>query len=176
MATHVARHTGLRELHRPATAAGAPPPPLPRGERVLVTERDTDGGGPIVATRRALYQHAAGWRRLPWEELGRVRWRPTDGRLELTRFGAEQIRLRIPAYSRLPRVVRELIAATELIGTRVAMVDGRTGTVSARRRPGTGETIWVVQLPDGTDPADPGAQARADTAIRELRALLPTTA
>jgi hypothetical protein len=173
MATHAERHVGLRVLPRPATPALHRRPPLARGERVLITEQDSsDGGGPIVATSRALYHHAGGWR-LPWEELGRVRWTPAEGRLELTRFGAPPTLLRIPSASRLPRIIRDLVGATELIGTRVAMVDGRAATVSARRRPGTGETIWVVQLPDGTDPGDPGTEARVDAAIRELRPLLP---
>src|SRR5512138_2043974 len=105
MATHAERHVRLRALPRPAKPAVDLRPPLPRGERVLLTEHDSGGGGgggggPIVATPRALYHHAGGWHRLPWEELGRVRWTPAEGRLELTRFGAPPTRLRIPADSR----------------------------------------------------------------------------
>jgi hypothetical protein len=172
----MAFHAELRVLPRPTEAgaapAGATRPPLSRGERVLMTEKDSDGGGSVVVTAAALYHYSHGWRRLPWEELGRIRRTPDGHALELTRFGAAPVRLRISASSRLPAVVRDLVAATELIGTPVTLVEGRTGSVSARRRPGTGETVWVVRLPDGTDPADPGVQARVDTAIRELRPLL----
>jgi hypothetical protein len=168
MATHVERHIGLRTLHR-ETAALNQRPPLARGERALITERDL-AGYHVVASTAALHYQAYGWRRLPWEELGRVRWR--DGVLELTRFDGESIQVRLPGSSRLPEVVRDLVGSTELIGTRVALIDGRFATVAARRRPSTGETIWIARLPDGADPADPGIQARVDSAIRELRTLL----
>src|SRR5689334_16268465 len=129
MAIHVERHHAVRILHRDTTDR-RDRPPLGRGERILLAEHDL-AGAPVVATTAALHHRADRWRALPWEELGRVRW--VDGVLELTPFGGEPLLLRLAGSTRLPGVVRDLVGSTELIGTRIGLVDGRTGSVAARR-------------------------------------------
>lgn len=154
-------------------------PPLARRERLLVKERD-QAGAPVVATTVALYHRgdadaATGWHRMPWEELGRVRWDRRQRVLELTRFPGgptRTLRLRLPGVSRIPDVVRERVAATELVGVPVPLGNGTTATVCARRRPMTSELVWVVMVADGVDPNGGDTRARIATAIRELRVQL----
>jgi hypothetical protein len=66
-------------------------------------------------------------------------------------------------------IVKERVAALLIVGTRVLLDNGGTALVTARRRPGTAEVVWVVLLDENADPTDPGTHACVDSAIRELR-------
>jgi len=118
-------------------------PPLARGERVLLT---TDG---VVATDRACYHAAppdsgAEWARLGWEQI--VRADPYEHGLVLTAWAPglpPRTVLTVHRAGRLLALARERVAATTLITTRV-FVDGEPARVTARRRPGTGEILWLV--------------------------------
>ena len=192
MAVHVERLGGmhvapgplkrvLRQLRDDSRTAahGMQPPPMARHERLLLTERD-QAGTPVVATTLALYHRsdpvgAGGWHRMPWEELGRVRWDRLNRRLEVTRYPggpSRTLRLRLAVTSRVPDVIRDRVGATELGGLPVALGNGTTATVAARRRPITSEIIWVVMLPDGCSPNDPGTRDVVSAAMRELRVQL----
>jgi hypothetical protein len=150
-------------------------PPLQRGERVLLAER-AEGSAPIVATTRALYHRGAdGWQRWPWEETGRVHWDEARHTLQVTRYAdgpPETVSVRLLPLTRIPALARERVAATILLSTRVDLKDSGQAVITARCRPGTSEAVWVVQLADGVDPADPEVQATVDTAIRDLRPYL----
>jgi hypothetical protein len=173
MATHTGAHllpgTVRFALPRPANPAHRTRPPLLRGERVLVEER-AEGSTPVVATNRALHHRgAAGWRRLPWEETGRIRWDAQRRTLELSTFGGDPLVLRLAVETRLPAMVRERVAATVLVSSRVELNSTGCAVVTARNRPGTSQVVWIVKLDDGVDHSDPSVQAEVDAAIHSLR-------
>lgn len=73
-----------------ADADGAAAAPLQRGERRMLSIRDTNGQ-PVVATDRAVYhrhdrQPGAVWTRLGWEQVDRADWDPQHRLLVLTRL------------------------------------------------------------------------------------------
>lgn len=161
-------------FHRvdPGDAAHRSRPPLDRGERVLVSER-AEGSAPVVATTRALHHRGpVGWLRLPWEEIGRVRWDAAKHTLELIRFtggSPAMVTVRLNPPTRLPSVVKERVTATILVSTRVELDGWGYANVVARCRPGTSDVVWIVQLAAGSDPDDGAVQVRVDQAIHDLR-------
>jgi len=161
----------IPDRSRPGAHDGRPP--LARRERILLRLKDT-ADAPVVATTLALHHRCSpiGWRRLDWVETGRVRFDPVSGALRVTGLGVgdpHELHLPDPAGARLAAVIRERVAATVLASSRVALDNGATALVTARRRPDTAEVLWVVLLPDGADPTDPLTQSRTDEAIRALR-------
>jgi hypothetical protein len=171
MATHSSHLPGILRFAfgRPAGSAHRTRPPLLRGERVLVEER-AEGSAPVVATNRALHHRGPeGWRRVPWEETGRVRWDAQRHVLELATFSGQPLELRLARPTRLPSVARERVAATVLVTTRVELNGTGCAMVTARSRPGTSQVVWIVKLDDGVDQGDPAVQAEVDSAIHNLR-------
>jgi hypothetical protein len=173
MATHTGSHLisgAVRfAFRRPANPAHRTRPPLLRGERVLVEER-AEGSAPVVATNRAVHHRGPqGWRRVPWEEIGRVRWIAERHTLELGTFGGDPLVLRLAGATRLPAVVRERVAATVLVSSRVELNGTGCAVLTARNRPGTSQVVWIVKLDDAVDHSDPAIQAEVDAAIRHLR-------
>jgi hypothetical protein len=154
-------------------AAGAP---LAPGERVLLAARDA-GGAPVVATERALYhQHGSpgdGWRRIGWEQVGRVEWDAGQSALTLTGplpAGPSRTVLRLSGSTALVDVARERARASTLTTARVRLDARREAVVSARRQPGSDQLTWAVRFGPGVDPDDPRTMAQLDAAIAELRA------
>jgi hypothetical protein len=155
---------------------GLCPPLVPR-ERVLAAEPDASGA-PVVATTLALYHREPSaedeiWRRLGLESIGRLRWDPDRGVLDLTSFAAGpvlRLTLQLKRGTRIGTIVKERVAAMLIVGTRVPLDNGGTALVTARRHPGGSEVIWVVLLDDNADPTDAATHACVDSAIRELRA------
>jgi hypothetical protein len=150
--------------HRPARPSLAP------GERVLAVEGDGDGGS-VVATNQALYHRANGspWNRLGWEETGRVSWDARRDRLDLTDLAVSR-RLTLSLPRVMVALVRERVAATWLASRRLAVTEGVTALVMARRRPGSTDLVWVVALDGGVDPDEPTVRAGVLAAIHRLRA------
>ncbi|HKT00173.1 MAG TPA: hypothetical protein VJT31_11635 [Rugosimonospora sp.] len=142
----------------------------PAGERVLHRDRDT-GGGEVLVTDRAIHHRpadAAAWHRLGWEEIHRFRWTPERGLLTLTGL-ASALALRLPPGSRLPGIVQERTVATVLTASRVALPCGARARISARRRPDSGEIIWVAVFGPGVDPDDRTVQSQLGSIIHGLR-------
>jgi hypothetical protein len=149
-------------------------PPLVRRERILAQHRDAHGAA-VVATTLAFChrdrQAPDGWARLVWEEIGRVRLDP-GGTLELSSLRTDppyRLVLEPATGARVAAVVRDRVAATVVASSRVPLDDRASALVTARRRPGTAELVWVVVLPDGADAADRGIATRVDAAIHDLR-------
>jgi hypothetical protein len=147
--------------------------PLARGEHILATERDSTGAT-VVATTRALYLQPDGdpaWRRLGWEETGRICWDRHRNVLDLTGAAPDwgHVHLNLTRRSPMVALLNERVAACQLASARVSLPDGHTATVQARRRPGAAEVTWLVVLDRTTDGADPAVQAVVQSAIRALR-------
>lgn len=167
---------GAWRLRRDATAAVAG---LATGERVLVAVRCADGT-PVVATERAVYRHdgqamGGGWRRLGWEQVGRVDWDRGRRTLVLTGAVPEVARrtvLRLPRSTALVGLARERVGWTTLARVRVRLGGLGEAQVTARRQPGTDELSWVVALDPGVDRDDPRLLAEVSAVIAGLRAEL----
>jgi hypothetical protein len=174
-ATRPAR--GAWRLRRDATAAVAGL--LAAGERVLAAVRCADGT-PVVGTERALYHRdgpaaGEGWRRLGWEQVGRVDW--DRGRRTLVLTGAvpevpRRTVLRLGRSTVLVGLARERVGWTTLARVRVWLGEPGEAQVTIRRQPGTGELSWVVALDPGVDRDDPHVSADVSAAIAGLRAEL----
>jgi hypothetical protein len=143
--------------------------PTEPGERVLAAGRATDGAW-VVATDRALIDRA---RRTPWTDVVHAQWYDEEQVLALDLLpGAEpSYRLAVADPGRLPETVHERVMASIVLSRRVALPGGGARLV-ARRGEGSGETVWQVLADEGVDLADPGVQARIDTALTDLQAEL----
>ena len=147
---------------------------LRRGEQILTVGYDPEGGCALVATDRALHRRAGadGWSRLGWELITRVRWDRTDGRLVITGLpGIAPPRTVVPLRDRgvLPELAEERISYTRL-GCWTVNFDGqRHVPAEARRRPVTGELLWVISPPGGLDLRDRDVRDQIGEAIAQLR-------
>ena len=124
-----------------------------------------------MATTLALYHQANGspWSRLGWEETGRVSWDARRDRLDLSDLAINR-RLTLSLPRVMVALVRERVAATWLVSRRLAVTDGVTALVMARRRPGSSELVWVVALDGEVDGDEPAVRAGVLAAIHRLRA------
>jgi hypothetical protein len=144
-------------------------PSLLAGERVLATESDGNGSSVVATTQGLLHGVDGAWKRLPWEEIGRVGWDGQAGALTMSRLvhpEAGDLRVTVPRRSPLVALVHERVTASVLATVRIPLPDGRVGVITGRRRPGTDEVFWVVVLPDGVDADHPDVAARVAAAIR----------
>ena len=149
-----------------------------RGERVLSVGHGPDGGCALVATDRGLYYRAGGdgWSRLGWEEIARVGWDAEAGRLVV--IGPAPSRIVVPLRRRgaVPELVSERVSHSRLGRWDLLVAGTRRVLVEARRRPATGELLWVVLAGDCDAGEVRGAIARlgADLGLTQLpRAGLP---
>lgn len=130
-------------------------PPTAAGERVLISAVDREGR-PVVATSHGLYHRdgpaaAHGWTRWGWELVHRADWNADRRALTLSSLGGRtptRAVLRLPAGDRVAELVGEQIAAHAVVDTVVRLGDGGSTRVSGRRRPGSGELMWVVTHPE----------------------------
>ena len=164
-----------------------------RGERVLASDRHSDGGYVVIATDRALYHRvlrggarADGWARLGWEQIARVGWDATTGQLIITSAvladavladpvlaGAGPARIAVPLRQRgiIPEVAMEHVTHTRLGRWQLLAGGARCAVIEARRRPATGELLWSVTYSgNGRGPAGPDLRARAERAVARLSA------
>ncbi len=122
---------------------------LERGERVLSVSPHADGGCALVATDRALYHRAGvgGWSRLGWEQIARVWWDAAAGQLVIIGLpGVGPSRTVVPLHRRgsVPELVTERVTHTRLGRWHLLVAGTHRILVEARRRPATGELLWVV--------------------------------
>jgi hypothetical protein len=151
-------------------------PSLARGERELLSERDTRTGRRVVATAHAVHYRdlaAGSWQRIGWEQIEHADWHPAPGELRLAgrwqnsapgaqapvaaldshaRAVALELRLRVAAPERLLSLARERIAATTLAQAPLRHEGRAVGAVTARRAAADDHAVtWVVRLHPGTD-------------------------
>ena len=122
---------------------------LERGERVLSVSRHPNGGCALVASDRALYHRACadGWTRLGWEQIARVGWDAAAGRLVIIGLpGVAPPRTVVPLYRRgsVPELAADRVTHTKLGRWHLLVAGTHRVLVEARRRPATGELLWVV--------------------------------
>lgn len=155
-----------RPRRRAARTRAIPAPSgtsLARGERALLTAEG------VIATDRACYHDPGGegeWTRLGWEQV--VRADPHDGGLVLTTWAPglpARLVLAVPRPARLLAFARERVAWTTLLTTRIPLGD-RWAQATARRRPGTGELVWLVVHDTPLAPTDEPALAAALARLR----------
>jgi hypothetical protein len=146
-----------------------------RGERVLSVGQGPDGGCALVATDRALYYRAGGdgWSRLGWEEVARVGWDAAAGRLLVTGLsGGAPSRIAVPLRRRgtVLELAAERVSHSRLGRWDLLVAGTRRVLVEARRRPATGELLWVVLSGDCDAGSIQGAIRRlgADLGIAQL--------
>ena len=150
---------------------------LSRGERILTVGYHPDGGYALIATDRALHyrDHRAGtdgWSRLGWELITRVGWDSAGGRLAISGLaGIAPPRTVVPLrdHGTLLELAEERISYTRL-GSWPVMLDGhRRVHAEARRRPVTGELLWVIGSRDGIDLGNGHVRRQVDQAVTRLR-------
>lgn len=151
---------------------------LERGERILAAPRDTAGGCALVATERALYHRGDrhDWWRQGWERVSAVDWDVAGRRLVftgLTDMGLGPQRTAVGLRDRgcLVELAGERITHTRLGRWPLMLPGGEPAVVEARRRPVTGELLWLVHV-DGIswDIRDHGVHASITKAISRLGA------
>jgi hypothetical protein len=126
---------------------------LDKGERVLTIARDPAGAWALVATERAVYHrhHANGWRREAWERVSAVDWDADRRRLVLTALteiglGPQRSFLELRDRGCLVELASERITHTRLGRWPLTLPGGERAIVEARRRPVTGDLLWLVHL------------------------------
>jgi len=124
-----------------------------KGERVLTVARDPADACALVATERALYHRDDGndWSRQGWERVSAVDWDAAGRRLVftgLTDAGLGPQRSFLPLRDRgcLVELANERITHTRLGRWPLLFPGGEPVIVEARRRPVTGELLWLVHL------------------------------
>ena len=146
---------------------------LGRGERILAAGFDPDGQHALVATKSALHYRAGtdGWSRLGWELITEVGWDSPASRLVIWGLaGIAPARTLVPLRDRgtLPALAEERISYTRL-GSWALPLNGRRVLAEARRRPATGELLWVVNSPGGLDLGDGQVRRQVNEAVAQLR-------
>lgn len=129
---------------------------LGKGERILTAAWDPADACVLVATERALYLRDGGddWLRQGWERISAVDWDDAGRRLVLTGLadagpGTRRSAVALGDRGCLVELASERIAHTRLGRWPLKLPDGEPATVEARRRPVTGEPLWLVHM-DGT--------------------------
>jgi len=153
---------------------------LGKGERVLTVARDPADACALVATERALYHRGDGgrddWRRQGWERVSAVSWDAVGHLIVITGLtdiglGPQRVALALRDHGRLVELACERITHTRLGRWPLMLPGGEPAVVEARRRPVTGELLWLVHV-DGIcwDIRDHGGHASITRAIARLGA------
>lgn len=163
------RRAAGRRAHAARLRAGLALAPR---ERLLAAGAGPDGGYTLAATDRALYHRAHGgaWTRLGWEQIAAVSWE-AGRHLVVTGLGGVHTRAAVPLRDRgsMPEIARERITHCRLGAWRVVFPGDRHLRVEARRRPVTGELLWLV-ADGGPVPGSAQLRAQAERAIARLSA------
>ena len=147
---------------------------LGRGERALAVGYGPDGNGALIATDRALYHRtgAGAWSRLGWELITSLAWDAAGSGLVITSLaGTAPPQAVVPLRDRGPllELAEERITHTRL-GCWSVMPDGQRRVMAeARRRPVTGELLWIVSSRVGLDLRNRQARGQLSRAISQLR-------
>lgn len=150
------------------------------GERVLMVGRDRAGDYALVATGQALH-HRGGpddWSRLGWEQITGVRWQTSPAQLIITAVtGIAPLRTVLPLRDRgdLPELAEERIAHTRLTCQQVMLNSHDRVLLEVRRRPVTGELVWVFVSNSKLDPGDPEVRDQLERAAQRVQADLGIT-
>src|SRR5262249_35038686 len=140
-----------------ARAEGTATAPLERGERRMLSIRDTNGL-PVVATDQALYHqhdHQPGDRpraRLGWPRAVQADWDAQRRRLILTALtpdGPRRTELPLTDGVTLMSLARERIRWTTLLSSPLQLSGVGEAHVTVRREPASGALLWVVRLHPG---------------------------
>lgn len=151
---------------------------LDKGERVLTVARDPADACALVATERALYHRGDGndWWRQGWERVSAVDWDTVGRRLIFTGLtdaglGPQRSVLALGDRGCLVELASERITHTRLGRWPLMLPGGEPAIVEARRRPVTGDLLWLVHL-DGIcwDIRDGAVHASITRAIVRLGA------
>lgn len=146
---------------------------LSRGELVLAVGYGQDGTYALVATDRALHHRAGpdGWSRLGWELMASLAWDEAGGRLVITGLAGMAAPAAVPMRECGPllELAEERITHTRL-GCWTVTLDGQRRVLAeARRRPATGELLWIVSSRDGLNLSDTQARGQIGSAVTQLR-------
>jgi hypothetical protein len=150
---------------------------LVRGERILTVGRDPSASPALVATERALYHRGdeAGdeWWRQGWERVSAVDWDALGRRLVFTGFtdtGLATQRHLIPLQDlgRLLELADERITHTRLGRWPLPLPAGEPVTVEARRKPVSGELMWLIHMDGVSWDVRDDAHAYITSAITRL--------
>ena len=146
---------------------------LDRGERILAAGLDPRGRHALIATTGALHRRAGtdGWSRLGWELITEVSWDPAAGRLTIYDLGGVapgRTAVRLRDRGAIPELAEERISYTRL-GSWALSLDGRRVLAEARRRPATGELLWIVSSPGGLNLGDADVRQQVNEAVTQLR-------
>ncbi|WP_370290212.1 hypothetical protein [Nocardioides sp.] len=172
-------------MRLPSLPPRRPALPLERGERLLAwaaiapAEGEAVDDGPVPSpqsaiggTRVALYLP----HRLPWEQIASADWDADSGLLRVTEVGTfgevRPVHLRrLTGADRLLQLVRERVTASIAVHRQVAVRDGLSVRIIARRPPtGADEPTWFVEYDAALDPDDPAVAAIVDDALARARA------
>jgi len=110
--------------------------------------------------------------RIGWEQVLNLDWAEAQHALTLTALtpqGQNRTTLRIAEPGPLVDLAQERVRSTYLLSARASLADHGEAIVTARRQPGSGQTMWQITLDDHVDHTDPTVQAGIDTVIEELR-------
>ena len=147
---------------------------LSPGELVLAVGYGHDGNAALIATDRAI-RHRSGtdaWSRLGWELITSLAWDGESSGMVITWLaGMAQPQAVVPLHDCGPllELAEERITHTRL-GCWTVMPDGQRRVLAeARRRPVSGELLWIVSSRDGLDLTDRHARAQIARAVTQLR-------
>jgi hypothetical protein len=141
---------------------------------VLSVRQAPDGDYALVASERAVYHRNGGhgWSRLGWEQITRVSWDAAAGHLLICGLdGLAPSRTAVPLRDRgtLPELARERTTHTRLGRWHLQLAGNHSVLVEVRRRPVTGELVWVViSASDGLDSASADVTAEIARAVARL--------
>ena len=147
---------------------------LSRGELVLAAGYGQDGNCVLIATDRALYHRTSThmWSRLGWELITSLTWDTAGGRLVITGLAGiapPPTAVLLRDCGHLPELAEERITHTRL-GCWTVMLNGQRRVLAeARRRPVTGELLWIVTSEDGFNLSERHARGQVAGALTQLR-------
>jgi hypothetical protein len=144
-----------------------------RSERALAVGRGPDGLCALVATDRAVYYGAGrdDWSRLGWEQVTRVSWDTATGHLVITGLAGGGAGTRVPLRDQgsWPELAQERITHTRLGSRHTLHVGLHRVLAEARRRPVTGELLWILTCHDPRlDLGVPETRRQVERAVARL--------
>jgi len=149
---------------------------LARGERLLASDVTSDGSAIAATTHRLVVSADDGLTSIGWANIERATFDQESGQLvvvETADLAARPHRhlLRVDAPTVLD-VIREQVKASVVLTRHVALSNGTSVRVTARRLPESGAMAWTVGVDAGLDVSDPEIRGRIDSAIAAVRAEL----
>lgn len=161
-----------------------PPPPkdlhdrlgVPAKERILAWGRGPEGY--VAATDAGLrieVPSSSSVEILGWDVITKATWEEPILAVTLEAGAgrpARNLRLRVDESGDLPAAIRDRVTASVVVSEVVAIGEGATARMVARRATDDAEIRWSVVFEAGADASDPLLQERARRALEDLRASL----